>query len=202
MRQIKIIEHISLDGVIQAPGGPDEEPGYDLGGWSVPYFDPAVGDAIGAAQGERFDLLLGRRTYDIFAGYWPHQTGPMAESLNRARKHVATSRPESLAWGPAEHLGTDIAEGIREAKARSGPDMVVWGSSTLTPLLVAQGLADTVHLLVFPVLLGRGKRFFSDRAEARELALIDIKTAPTGVILSTYRPIGPLRTGSFAKPPA
>ena len=97
---------------------------------------------------------------------------------------------------------TDVAEGIRQAKARSGPDMVVWGSSTLTPLLIAQVPADTVHLLVFPVLLGRGKRFFSDRADARELALVDTKTAPTGVILSTYRPVGPLRTGSFAKPPA
>ena len=198
MRQIRIIEHISLDGVIQAPGGPDEEPGYELGGWAAPHFDPAIGEAIDAAHGDEFDLLLGRRTYDIFAGYWPDKRDPMADSLNGARKYVATHRPDSLAWGPAEDLGSDIVAGVRRVKAQDGPDLVVWGSSTLTPVLLEAGLADEVLLLVFPVLLGRGKPFFSSAAP-RELALVSTKAAASGVLLNTYRPVGPLRTGTIGE---
>ncbi|AXS41282.1 dihydrofolate reductase family protein [Breoghania sp. L-A4] len=198
MRTVRIIEHISLDGVIQAPGGPREDPegGFGHGGWAMPHSDPAVGEAIGTAHGARFDLLLGRRTYDIFAGYWPRQTGPMADSLNAATKHVATHRPESLAWGPAEELGTDIVAGLRRVKATDGPDLIVWGSSTLAPVLLEHGLADVVLLLVCPIVLGTGKRFFSD-APPRELALVDTKATASGVLISTYRPVGPLRTGSF-----
>lgn len=200
MRTIKIIEHISLDGVIQAPGGPEEDPegGFEHGGWAFPHYDPAVGEAIMAAQGEGFDLLLGRRTYDIFAGYWPHQDGPMADSLNTARKFVATHRPDSLAWGPAEDLGANPVEGIGRIKAAPGPELIVWGSSSLTPALIEQGLADEVLLLVFPVLLGRGKRLFSDTVAPSELTLTGSKTASSGVIISTYKPAGALRTGSFA----
>ncbi|WP_417494363.1 dihydrofolate reductase family protein [Maricaulis sp.] len=200
MRHIKIIEHISLDGVIQAPGGPGEdyEGGFEHGGWAFPHFDPAIGEAIDAAHGGGFDLLLGRRTYDIFANYWPDQTGPMADTLNGARKFVVTHRPDSLDWGPAEALGADAIEGIARVKAASGPDLIVWGSSTLTPLLIEQGLADEVLLLVFPVLLGTGKRLFSDRVAPSELALVDTKTVSSGVIISTYKPAGALRTGSFA----
>ena len=197
MRTLRIIEHVSLDGVIQAPGGPDEEPDYEHGGWAVPHHDPAVGEAITAAQGERFDLLLGRRTYDIFAGYWPKQSDPMADSLNAATKFVATHRPDSLAWGPVEDLGKDIVQGIRGVKAKDGPELIVWGSSTLTPVLLQAGLADEILLLVFPVLLGKGKRFFSDNVDPRELALVSTETASSGVLINTYRPVGPLRTGSF-----
>jgi len=198
MRKIRIIEHISLDGVIQAPGGPDEDGDYPYGGWAVPHSDPAAGEAIAAAHGGAFDLLLGRRTYDIFSGYWPKaRKSPMADSLNAAAKYVATHRPASLGWGPAEGLGPDIVEGVRRIRAKDGPDMIVWGSSTLTPVLLEHGLADEILLLVFPVLLGTGKRFFSDAAPPRELALVGTKVASSGVIISTYRPSGPLRTGSF-----
>ena len=204
MRKLKIIEHISLDGVIQGPGGPEEDPGtgFNRGGWAVPHHDPAVGEAIDAAQGEGFDLLLGRRTYDIFARYWPNETGPMADRLNAARKYVATHRPDSLGWGPVEGLGADVVEGVRRVKSKDGPDLIVWGSSTVTPVLIEAGLADEVLLLVFPVLLGTGKRFFSHSADPRELALVATKAAPSGVLMNTYRPAGPLRTGSFAKPSA
>ena len=200
MRTIRIIEHISIDGVIQAPGGPDEDEdgGFSHGGWAFPHFDEAVGEAIGAAHGTRFDLLLGRRTYDIFASYWPHQTGPMADQLNAARKHVATNRPESLGWGPAEGLGRDIADGISRIKAGDGPDLVVWGSSTLTPLLIEQQLADEVVMLVFPVLIGRGKRIFSDTVPPSELTLVSSRAAASGVVISTYKPAGAMRTGTFA----
>lgn len=197
MRRLRIIEHISLDGVIQAPGGPNEDGDYPHGGWAVPHFDPAVGEAIDAAHGNSFDLLLGRRTYDIFASYWPKQSGPMAEGLNAATKHVVTHRPDSLGWGPVESLGRGLIEGVRRIKEGNGPVVIVWGSSTLTPVLLEHGLADEILLLVFPILLGAGKRFFSDQASPRELALVDTKAARSGVVISTYRPSGPLRTGSF-----
>lgn len=199
MRTLRIIEHMSLDGVIQAPGGPDEDPsgGFAWGGWAFPFHDPMVGAAVDTAQGASFDLLLGRRTYDIFSGYWPKQDGPMAESLNRAKKFVATHRPDSLDWGPVESLGPDIAAGIRAAKAAEGPDLIVWGSSTLTPLLVQEQLADEVVLMVFPVLIGRGKRIFSDGVPPAGLRLIESKAAPSGVILSTYAPAGAMPTGRF-----
>ena len=132
MRKIRIIEFISLDGVIQAPGGPGEDGDYPYGGWAAPHGDPALGEAIDAAHGEAFDLLLGRRTYDIWSGYWPKAgKSPMADSLNAATKYVATHRPDSLGWGPAEGLGADIVEGIRRIKVNKGPDLIVWGSSTL-----------------------------------------------------------------------
>jgi len=194
MRRIRIIEHISLDGVIQAPGGRDEDGDYAHGGWTVPYRSAAGGKAVAEAQGSSFDLLLGRRTYDIFAGYWPKAgNSPIANGLNAATKHVATHRPESLGWGPAKDLGADIIESARGIKSKDGPDLIVWGSSTLTSVLLEHGLVDEVVLLVYPVLLGRGKRFFSDTADPRELAFISTKATPSGVLINTYRHVGAVR---------
>jgi dihydrofolate reductase len=185
--------------VIQAPGGPNEDPPYPYGGWAGPHADPDGGAAIVAAHGEAFDLLLGRRTYDIWTGFWPKAPkSPMADSINAATKYVATHRPKSLAWGPAEDLGADIVEGIRRIKAKSGLHLIVWGSSTLTPVLLEHGLADELLLLVFPVLLGTGKRIFSEGSPPRELALVSTKAVSSGVIISTYRPSGPLRTSTYA----
>ncbi len=199
MRKIRIIEQISLDGVIQAPGGRDEDGDYAYGGWAMLFFDTAILEAIIAAQSRAFDLLLGRRTYDIWASYWPKaENGPIADGLNAATKYVATHRPDSLGWGPVEDLGADIIEGVRGVKSKDGPDLIVWGSSTLTSVLLEQGLVDEVLLLVCPVLLGRGKRFFSDSADPRELALVSTKAASSGVLMNTYRPVGPLRSESFA----
>ena len=199
MRTIRIIEHMSLDGVIQAPGGPNEDPPYPYGGWAGPNSDPDGGAAIVAAHGDAFDLLLGRRTYDIWTGFWPKAPkSPMADSINAATKYVATHRPRNLEWGPAEDLGADIVGGVRRIKAKSGPHLIVWGSSTLTSVLLEHGLADEVLLLVFPVLLGTGKRIFSDGTPPRELALLSTKAVSSGVIISTYKPSGPLRTSSFA----
>ena len=201
MRKIRILEHISIDGIVQAPGGPNEDGDYPHGGWVVPHADAAIGAAIDAAHGDDFDLLLGRRTYDIFAGYWPHvEANARSDSLNGATKFVATHRPESLGWGPVESLGTDVIEGVRRIQASNGPDLIVWGSSTLTPLLIHNGLFDEVLLFVYPVLLGTGKRFFSDAVPPVELELSMTKTAGSGVIISTYKPSGPLRTGSFDDP--
>ena len=192
MRKIRIIEQISLDGVIQHSADDNDFPYSD---WTAPYRTPAGRDAMLAAYGESFDLLLGRRTYDIFAGYWPKvENDPIADGLNAATKYVATHRPDSLGWGPVKDLGVDIMEGVRGVKSKDGPDLIVWGSSTLTPVLLEQGLVDEVLLLVYPVLLGRGKRFFSDSADPRELALVSTKAVSSGVLMNTYRPVGSLRT--------
>ena len=145
------------------------------------------------AQGPNFDLLLGRRTYDLWADFWPKvQGGPFAAALNAATKYVATHRPESLGWGPVGDLDTDVMAGIRRVKSTDGPDLIVWGSSTLTSVLLEQGLVDEVVLLVYPVLLGQGKRFFSDRADPRELTLVSTQATSTGVLINTYRHVGSL----------
>jgi len=195
MRKIRIFEHISLDGVI-SPGGPGEyRDEYAHGGWTAPYRSPAGAEAVAEAQGSGFDLLLGRRTYDLWAGHWPKvKTGPFAADINAATKYVATHRPESLGWGPVGELGADVMKGIRDVKSKDGPDLVVWGSSTLTSALLDQGLVDEVVLIVYPVLLGRGKRFFSDTADPRELALVSTKATSTGQLMNTYRHVGSLRT--------
>jgi dihydrofolate reductase len=195
MRKIRIFEHISLDGVIQPGGRGEYSDDYAHGGWTAAYRSPAGLEAVLEAQGRSFDLLLGRRTYDLWASFWPKAgNGPMADSLNAATKYVATHRPDSLGWGPVKDLGADIIESVRGIKAKDGPDLIVWGSSTLTSALLGQGLVDEVVLLVYPVLLGRGKRFFSDTADPRELAFVTTKTTPTGVLINTYRYIGSLRT--------
>jgi len=194
MRKIRIFAHISLDGVI-SPGGPNEDSDYAHGGWTAPYRTPAGAAAVAEAQGKSFDLLLGRRTYDLWARFWPKApSSPIADGLNAATKYVATHRPESLEWGPVGDLGADVMEGIRGIRSNDGPDLIVWGSTTLTSVLFEQGLVDEVVLIVYPVLLGRGKRFFSDSADPRGLAFVSTKATPSGVLLNNYRYVGPLQT--------
>jgi dihydrofolate reductase len=192
MRKVRIFEHISLDGVIQQGG--DEDGDFPYGEWTAPYRTPVGAQALAEAYGKRYDFVLGRRTYDLWSRHWPGvKGGPFADAINAATKYVATHRPDGLEWGPVETLGGDIAEGVRRLKLADGPDLIVSGSSTVTPVLLDQGLIDDVVLIVYPVLLGRGKRFFSDRVGARELAFVGTKTTPTGVLLNTYRHVGPLR---------
>ncbi len=192
MRKLRIIEHISLDGVIQHSADDNDFPYSD---WTAPYRSPAGRDAIIAAQGERFDLLLGRRTYDIWSRFWPKApSSPMADGLNAARKYVATHRPESLAWGPFEGLGPDIVAGIRRIKSLDGPDLILWGSSTLTSPLLEHGLADEVLLAVYPILVGTGKRFFAEGTQARTFDLVSTRGFPSGIVLNAYTVGGPLKT--------
>jgi dihydrofolate reductase len=193
MRKLKIIEHISLDGVIQVSGDDGDFP---YGDWTGPYRTPAGREAIMAAHGERFDLLLGRRTYDIWSGFWPKApSSPMADRLNAATKYVATHRPESLEWGPFEGLGPDIVAGIRRIKSQDGPNLIVSGSATLPSMLLEHGLADEVLLVVYPVLLGTGKRFFAERTPAHSFELVSTNAMPSGIVLSVYKVTGPLKTG-------
>lgn len=194
MRKLKLIEHISLDGVIQHSADDDDFP---YGDWTAPYRSPAGFAQVLAAQGERFDLLLGRRTYDLWSGYWPKAPqSPMADRLNAATKYVVTHRPESLAWGPFESVGPNLVEGVRTIQAQAGADLILWGSSTLTSTLLEQGLADEVLLLVYPVLLGTGKRFFAEGTPARALALDRTQTSPTGILLNHYKIVGSLQQQS------
>jgi dihydrofolate reductase len=173
-----------------------DEGDFPYSDWTAPYRTPAGRDEILAAYGGSFDLLLGRRTYDIWSGFWPKApSSPMADRLNAAKKYVATHRPESLEWGPCEGLGPDIVEGVRRIKSQDGPDLVLSGSSTLTSTLLEHGLADDVLLVVYPVLLGTGKRFFAERTPPRSLTLVSTKAMPSGIILSTYKAAGPLKTG-------
>jgi dihydrofolate reductase len=191
MRKLKIMEHISLDGVIQTSGDDD----FPYGDWTAPYRTPAGRDEVFAAHGGRFDLLLGRRTYDMWSGFWPKApSSPMADSLNAATKYVATHRPESLAWGPFEGLGPDIVEDIRRIKSQAGPHLILWGSSTLTSALFEHGLVDEATLIVYPVLLGTGKRLFAEGTPPRSLELIGTKAMPSGVVLNTYKSAGPLKS--------
>lgn len=193
MRRLRIIEHISLDGVIQVSG---ENGDFPYGDWTAPYRTPAGRDAMLAAHGERFDLVLGRRTYDAWSEYWPKApSSPMADRLDAATKFVATHRPESLDWGPFEGLGPDLVEGIRRIKSQEGPDLILSGSATLPSTVLEHGLADDVVLVVYPVLLGAGKRFFTEGTPARTFELVGTQAMPTGVLLSTYRVAGPLKTG-------
>ena len=193
MRTLRIVEHISLDGVIQHSVDDD---GFPYSDWSAPYRTAAGRDAVLAAYGERFDLLLGRRTYDLWSGYWPKAPGsPMAERLNAATKFVATHRPDSLGWGPAAGLGPDLVEGVRRLKAQDGPDLILAGSSTLTPPLLEHGLADALLLIVSPVLLGTGKRLFAEGTPARAFALVRSQTFPSGIVFSTYKAAGTLQAG-------
>ena len=191
MRKLKIFEHISLDGVIQHSADDGDFPYSD---WTASYRSPTGIEAVLAAQGESFDLLLGRRTYDIWSGYWPKApSSPMSDALNAATKYVATHRPESLEWGPFEGLGPDVVEDIRRIKSQNGPDLIVWGSSTLTSTLLEHGLADEILLLVYPVLVGQGKRFFTEGTPACVFDLASTKAFPSGIVMNAYKAAGPLK---------
>ena len=190
MRKLKLIEHISLDGVIQSSGEDD----FPYSDWTAPYRTPAGRDLVLALQGERFDLLLGRRTYDIWSGFWPKApSSPMADRLNAATKYVVTHRPESLEWGPFEGIGPDVVDGVRGIKVKGGADLILWGSSTLTSVLLEHGLADEVLLLVYPVLLGKGKRFFAEGTPPRAFALESTQALPSGIVINSYKAAGPLQ---------
>ena len=171
-----------------------EQNGFPYIDWSGPYRSPAGRDLLLAMYGGRFDLLLGRRTYDGFSGVWPKApSSPMSDAINAAKKYVVTHRPESLAWGPFEGVGPDIVEGMRRIKSLDGLDLILFGSSTLTSTVVEHGLADEVVLLVNPVLLGIGKRFFAEGTPARALELTSTKAMPSGIVINSYKPAGALK---------
>ena len=200
MRKLKVLTFLTLDGVMQAPGGPEEDTdgGFAHGGWSVNYFDDQVGESMGKLMGTPFDLLLGRKTYDIFAGFWPtagEEEG--AKPLNDATKYVASRSNPSLSWDKSVLLQGDVADAVMALKQEDGPELQVHGSGNLIQTLLRHDLVDEFHLKVFPVVVGAGKRLFSDGAIPAGLKLVDHEVSPTGVVIATYVPAGELVTGSF-----
>jgi dihydrofolate reductase len=192
---------LTVDGVMQGPGGPEEDTsgGFSNGGWTVPYFDQTVGEAMDAVMREPFDLLLGKRTYEIFAAHWPRLEGDeLADVFNRITKYVATTSDEPLDWQNSVALRGDVAAQIAQLKEQDGPNLLVQGSSVLYQTLFTNDLVDELTLLVFPVVLGEGKRLFGSGTVPRSLQLVDTKTAETGVVISTYARGGEVQTGSFA----
>lgn len=202
MRRIVVATFISLDGVMQAPGGPAEDPtgGFSFGGWTAPHFDAALGGAMGEIFGRPFDLLLGRKTYDIFAGHWPFVTDPndpIAPMFNSITKYVASRTRKSLDWQNSQLLGDDTVGALKKLKSGDGPDLLVQGSSGLLQTLWQNSLVDEFSVLTFPLVLGKGKRLFGDSAAPTGLKLIKAQTFPTGVIVANYQPDGPVRIGDF-----
>ncbi len=203
MRRIVVSTFVSLDGIMQAPGGPQEDPtgGFTLGGWTAPHFDAALGASMGEIFGRPFDLLLGRKTYDVFAAHWPHvkdPNDPIAGLFNRVTKYVASRSRPKLAWQNSELLGADTVASLKKLKSENGPDLLVQGSSELLQSLWKNGLVDEFTVLTFPLLLGKGKRLFGDGAVPAGLKLVNSKSYPTGVIVAGYMPDGPVKTGDFS----
>ena len=199
MRKIIAATFVSLDGVMQAPGGPDEDPvgGFKFGGWTFHYFDEVGGAAMDELFSKPFALLLGRRTYDIFNAYWPYQKDPIADAFNPATKYVATHRPDTLTWQNTQWLGEDIVAALRRLKQQDGPDLLIQGSANLIQTLLANGLIDEIRLMIFPLLLGKGKRLFGDSAMPAAFKLVKSQTSSTGVIIATYERSGEIEVGSF-----
>jgi dihydrofolate reductase len=200
MRKLVVNTFVSLDGVMQAPGGPEEDPtgGFEQGGWSVNFWDEQMMESMSEFMGKPFDLVLGRRTYEIFAAHWPHTDEPGAAELNRATKYVASRTLETLEWGPSQLLKGDVGEEVARLKKEDGPELQVHGSSDLIQTLLRAGVIDQFRVMIFPVVLGSGKRLFGEGAPPGRLKLVDSQVSSTGVVMATYEPAGEIPIGSFA----
>ena len=202
MRKIVVLTFLTLDGVMQAPGGPEEDKGggFKWGGWSVGYWDDYLGKVMGEQMGKPFDLLLGRKTYDIFAAYWPKMgnDNPTAASLNNARKFVVSTTLKKPEWANTTVLKINVVSEVKKLKEQGGPEIQVHGSSNLIQTLLKHDLVDEFRLKIYPVTLGKGKRLFAEGTIPAGFQLVESKTSPKGVIVATYARAGEVKTGSFA----
>jgi dihydrofolate reductase len=200
MRKIRAATFVSMDGVMQAPGGPQEDPrgGFQFGGWIVTFWDEKLGGLMDRAMGEDYDLLLGRRTYEIFAAYWPHMDDEIGRKFNAVNKYVAAGPDTPLDWANSHRLEGDLADAVRALKATEGRDLLIQGSSEVIHTLLGNDLIDQLTILTFPVVLGHGKRLFDDGSQPHAWTLEHSDTSSTGVIVGTYRRAGEVPTGSFA----
>ncbi len=203
MRKLIVLSFITLDGVIQAPGGPEEDPtGYfSYGGWIVPHFDEFLGKIMAEQLSRPFDLLLGRKTYEIFAAHWPYQktdSDPIAAGINKARKYVASHSPMKLDWSNSTLLTGNVAAEVKKLKMQEGPDLQVHGSGNLIQTLLKHDLVDELWLKILPITLGSGKRLFAEGTLPARFNLRESRTSPSGVIVATYERAGEVKTGSFA----
>ncbi|HEY9076167.1 MAG TPA: dihydrofolate reductase family protein [Anaerolineaceae bacterium] len=198
MRKVIVLEHISLDGVIQAPGGPDEDTsgGFVHGGWIAPYSDAILGAALRRQMDLPFDLLLGRKTYEIWAPYWPHH-GDIWHGVNQAIKFVASNTMTSGEWQPSVFLSGNIAEKITQIKQQPGPDLHVWGSGNLIQTLLRHDLIDVFWLMIYPLTLGTGKRLFADGTLPRSFKVTESIATPIGVMVMNYERVGAITTGKL-----
>lgn len=204
MRKLIVATFVTLDGVMQAPGGPEEDTsgGFKYGGWTVGYWDEILGGVMGEQWTEPFDLLLGRKTYEIFAAYWPYAKNDnpdyqIAGKLNSAKKYVASRSLKELDWNNSKLIKGDLVKEVKMLKEQNGPELQVLGSSNLIQTLLKNDLVDEFRLMIFPITLGTGKRLFGDGTIPAGLKLIDSKTSTTGVIVATYERAGKVKTGSF-----
>jgi dihydrofolate reductase len=197
MRTLAVNSFLSLDGVMQSPGGPDEDPtgGFTHGGWGVNYFDDEMMAQI--SESGPYELLLGRGTYEIFAAHWPYSEGPIADQLNGTRKYVASTTLERVEWNNSTLITGDVAEYIAALKSQDGPEIQVHGSPGLIQTLLEHDLIDEFRLWIFPVVIGTGKRFFGEGAIPAALKLVDSRATKTGVTVNTYKPAGGIDAGSF-----
>jgi dihydrofolate reductase len=201
MRKLTGAVFLSLDGVMQAPGAPEEDPsgGFHFGGWTQPFWDEGMRAPFSKVIEADYDLLLGKRTYDIFAAYWPYnQDNPIGAKFQRISKYVLTHSDEPLMWDNSSRLSGDTAAAVRELKQSEGRDLLIQGSSTLYSPLVSAGLIDRLVLMTFPVLLGKGKRIFDGSEKPGALKLVEHFVSNTGVVMATYEPAGAVPTGTFA----
>ncbi len=202
MRKLIVSTFLTLDGVMQAPGGPEEDDsgGFAHGGWSVNYWDDQMGAVMAEAMSTPFDLVLGRKTYDIFAAYWPHAPAEAgAKPLNEATKYVASRSRPTLEWRKSVLIDADAAEGIAALKREDGPELQVHGSGNLIQTLLRHNLVDQYRLWVFPLVIGSGRRLFAEGTIPAGLKLVDSRVSSTGVVMGTYEPAGEIVTGSFAQ---
>lgn len=199
MRKLIAVCQMTLDGVMQAPGGPEEDPtgGFEIGGWSFGYFDDTLAEVVRAELAKPFDLVLGRKTYEIFAAYWPYRDGPIADALNGARKYVASRTLSELDWDGSELLQGDVVEALQELKRAPGPDLITQGSTDLLQTLLAAGVIDEFRLWIFPVVAGSGKRLFGSGAQPSGLRPLETSSTPSGVVAATYVQEGEIRKGSM-----
>jgi dihydrofolate reductase len=199
MRELVVNTFLTLDGVMQAPGGPEEDPsgGFKHGGWSVGYWDEQMQTVMGESMSKPFDLVLGRKTYEIFAAHWPHTDDPGAEPLNKATKHVASTTRTELEWENSTLIEGDVPEAVRALKEQDGPELQVHGSANLIQTLLAHGLIDEFRLWIFPLVLGKGKRLFDGGTVPAGLEVVSSQVSSTGVIMATYRSGAEIKGGSF-----
>jgi dihydrofolate reductase len=204
MRKIIVLSFVTLDGIMQAPGGPEEDPsdGFKHGGWSVGYFDDFLGNVMTEQMGHPFDLLLGRKTFEIFAAYWPKVTDENGVAINRAKKYVVANKPVNLDWKTTVPITGDVVGKIKNLKAEDGPELQVHGSGNLIQTLLKHELVDEFWLKTFPVTLGSGKRLFAEGTMPSGLRVQESRVSPSGVIVASYAPAGEVKSGSFADLPA
>lgn len=202
MRKITASTFVSLDGVMQAPGGPTEDPsgGFPYGGWLPPFFDDTVGQFVGKAMGQDYDLLLGRKTYEIFAAHWGHSRDEMGALFTAIAKYVAAGPDTPLNWNNSHRLEGDVAGAVATLKQDGDRGLLIQGSSTLIQTLVKADLIDEISTLTFPVVLGQGKRLFEPTGHGRTWTLVETRHSPSGVVASRYERAGPVTTGSFQMP--